>query len=142
MRLSIKQQHSITRLVESCFQNNRVIESQTKLIIQNLKNLPHGQSIATISLFIKYLRTRLEKNTILIESPIKLSNAEIRDIVSAVAKDHTVYQIQTQVDPSLITGIRVKIGDTILEDSFLTRTQQLAQTINGWLINYTRTRFK
>lgn len=131
MKLPTHQQHSISRLVESCFHNNRVNEPQAKLIIEQLKKLPHGQSIAAVSLFIKRLRSRLEKNTILIESSVKLSSAEIRDIVSTVAEKHTVYQIQTQIDPSLITGIRVKIGDTILEDSFLTRTNQLTNTING-----------
>lgn len=131
MKLNASQQRSIGRLVKSCFENNKVNESKTKLVIKQLKNLPDGQAILAISLFIKRLRQRLEKNTILIESPIKLSNAEVRLIVSQISKDHTVYKIQTAIDPSLISGIRVKIGDTVLEDTFFSRTQQLTTTING-----------
>lgn len=131
MKLSLKQQRSVSRLVESCFDNNRLNESKTKLTVNGLKKLPDGLAINTISLFIKKLRQRLQKNTILISSPIKLSNAEVRNIVNQVSKDHTVYQIQTQVDPSLISGIQVKIGDTVLEDSFSSRAQQLTNSING-----------
>lgn len=131
MKLNQSQQKSIGRLVESCFNNNKVDEQKTKLIIKNLKFMPSGQAIAAISLFIKRLRQRLEKNTILIESPSKLSNSEIRQIVANISKDHTVYQIQTNVDPSLITGIRVKIGNTVLEDSYISRAEQINQTING-----------
>lgn len=131
MRLNAKQQRSIKHLVESCFDHDQIDQNKSKLILNQLKKLPDNQSIAALSFFIKKLRSRLEKNTLIIESPTKLSNSEIRHIVAEIAKNHTVYQIQTQINPSLLTGIRVKIGDTVLEDNFYSRTQQLTNIING-----------
>lgn len=131
MRLSQKQQNSIKKLVEECFDNNHLNQAKSRLVVSNLKKLPNNQAIAALSLFIKRLRSRLEQNTLVIESPTKLSNSEVRQIVGQISQQHTVYQIQTKIDPSLITGVRVKIGDTIIEDNFFTRTQQLTNTING-----------
>lgn len=131
MKLNTKQQKTIGRLVESCFRQNKVDETKTRLVVKKLKTMPNGQAISALSLFITRLRSRLEKNTILIESPSKLSNVEIRRIVGEISKDHTVYQIQTKIEPSLITGIRVKIGDTILEDTYSSRSEQIIKTING-----------
>ena len=142
MKLNLKQKKSISRLVESCFDNNKIDDPKARLIIKQLKSLPDGQAIQAISFFLKKLRLRLEQNTILIESATRLSSQEIRQIVAQISKEHTVYQIQTNVNPSLITGIRVKIGNTVLEDSFFSRAEQLTNLINGWSNPINRTRLK
>jgi F0F1-type ATP synthase delta subunit len=95
------------------------------------KKLPGNQAIIYLSEYIKALRKKVDSYVLHIESSQKLTSAQ-RDKISRLIKTfYPVSQVVEEIDPKLLGGVRVKIGDHVFEDTIQSRIEQIGEAIHG-----------
>lgn len=98
-------------------------------IMGDLKSMPRSQAIYLISKFLKGVRKRKGATTLIIESAIDLSKTQIEKIVQKLKKEFIITDVKTIVDPSLLGGFRVTIGDTVLDYTFKGKLYQMREAL-------------
>lgn len=133
MKVTDKQlKRVINSLIQNSFnENGELKQEKVKKNINEFKNLPDQQAIQVASEYLKRLKMEVDKTTLEIYSALPLSNDEIKQIRDAAKADHKITQIKTVVNRDIIGGIRVKIGDTIFDDSVVTKILQLGDAIRA-----------
>ncbi len=130
---SIKQTDKmVDNLIRTSFDDEGML-SQDKVVehVKMIKSLPVTEAIATLSEYLHRIRIEVTKTTLEITSFIPLSNVQVKNITEAIRGDHVVMSVVSNVDPSLLGGIRVKIGDVVYDDSLIRKVIQLGDEIGG-----------
>lgn len=104
-----------------------VVVKNTKL----LKKLPFGEAITALTLYQKGLKREIIKTTLEIMSPTAISSLQKNLITKITKKTFKINQVKTTIDPSLLGGLRIKIGDFVFDDSVQNKIGQLKGVING-----------
>lgn len=117
------------RYVEYSYPQGKADAGRITKIMGDLRNLPRSQAIYIISKFLKGVRKRKGATTLVIESAVALEKKQIEKIVQKLKKEFTITDIKTIVDPSLLGGFRVTIGDTVLDYSLKAKLSQLREAL-------------
>lgn len=119
----------IQRLLKESFISGRQNSRKVVKHIKALKKLSTPEAIFALEQYLKGLKQLISKNTLVIESANKLSSKDIEQIKKRIKKNYQYSLSEVKINPSLLGGIRIKIGDLILEDSYLSRIDQLKGVI-------------
>lgn len=119
------------KTVKLTFHQGKVNVMTAEEVIRVLKTLPRAQAIYAISKFLKGLRRRGGGTTAVIESATPVSRRQLGNIVKNLSREHVVTEVRNQINPQILGGIKVKIGDTILDYSILDRISQVGRVIQS-----------
>lgn len=117
--------------IEESFLKGKLIEEKVNAVIKQFKKQSLPQAIFALTEYLKGLKRKLRETTLVIESSLDLSKAEIDQIIKQVQKDYQVSEIKFFKNPSLISGIKVKIADWVFDDSVKNRINMLGGAIRG-----------
>lgn len=121
----------IHKLVRVSFIKGKLNQPKIRQIIDILKNLSKGNAIKSLTMYLELLKKRLDQNRLFIESPIKLSDSQINEIVKTVERTTDVYETEVLVNPALLGGFKLKIGDQIYDDSIESKISQVKEAIRA-----------
>lgn len=121
----------VRKLVEGCFKDGRIIEKEVVKSIKNLKTLPTTKAIVAISEFLKELRRKERAHTMYIETAIPLSSTQVAKAKKIVAKNNIITKVLVQVNPEILGGFKLKIGDETWDESVLGKIEQVKEAIRG-----------
>jgi F-type H+-transporting ATPase subunit delta len=80
---------------------------------------------------LKASRKRLDPSLAIIESVLPLSNLQLNNLKESLER---VFKrnltIKNEVNDRLIAGLRIKVGDQVIDQSLSSRINQLTQEIN------------
>ena len=85
--------------------------------------------MAAIQLYLKGLKRKIAENTLVVESAVKLSGNELKSVEKMLKRE--VYVTEQQINPSLLGGLRLKIGDELLDFSIKSKINQVKERIQG-----------
>lgn len=129
----MKKSKNLKKLVEQCCRyccpDGRVDEKKVIGVIKNLKSLPRSQAIFAISEFLKALKKQKGETTLLVESSIPLPKSQLDTIVKKLKGDFVISEVKNIINPDLLVGFRVRIGDTVTDYSLQNRIMQLKEAI-------------
>lgn len=131
MKVNSKVFRLISKVVDVSFNKGKVNSAKVRQAIKTLSGLSVNNSVPALSLYLRLFKSRLSSYTLTIETANKLSSKEISSIVNKVAKTKTIYDTVITINPALRSGVSLKIGDDIIEDSLRTREEQVKEVING-----------
>jgi len=96
-----------------------------------LANASDSEQKRFLKLFSTHVRRELAKDTLTIESAETLDSGTVDSIVKSFTPRHprSLHVVQLS-SPELISGIRVRLGDTIYDASVSGKLQTLAASIN------------
>lgn len=117
--------------VKLSIEKGRVKRVNADEVIKILKTLPRAQAIYAISKFLKGLRRRGGETTVTIESAVPLSKKEISKVIKELSQEFVLTDVQNKVNPDILGGIKVKIGDTVLDYSIAGRISQIGKVIES-----------
>ncbi len=100
-------------------------------VIKILKTLPRAQAIYAISKFLKGLRRRGGETTVTVESAVPLSKKEISKVIKELSQEFVLTDVQNKVNPDILGGIKIRIGDTVLDYSIAGRVSQIGRVIES-----------
>ena len=124
-------QKLIHKLVETSFKEGKLLESQVTKSIKALKSLPKSQAIQALSEYLKELKRMMRKHTIYIETTIPLTSTQIYRVKKIVDKKVKITKIVTNINPEILGGFKLKIGDEIWDESLMGKINQVKEVISG-----------
>lgn len=115
--------------LESLTSGGEIDAKKAQGFVKNLKSFALPQAIAALSLYVKRLKAEVGKSTLEIKSAVALSPAQVSQVTKAIKIKHDVNSIETEVEGSLLGGIRVKIGDLVYDDTLGQKIESLKKAI-------------
>ncbi len=124
-------QSIIQKCIDASFDGGKLLEQRAQSFIKIFKSQPRVEAIELLTQYLKSVKRVLGSTTMIVESVIPLSSSEKVNLKKKYATGFTIQSIEYKLDPSLLGGLKVKIGDYISEDSLRSRIAQVKETIHG-----------
>lgn len=118
-------------LTEISFSDGKIIERQVVKSIKILKSLPQPKAILAMSEFLKELKRKEREHTMYIETAIPLSAPQINKMKKIVEKKIKITRIVVNMNPEILGGFKLRIGDDIWDESILGKINQIKEAIRG-----------
>lgn len=106
-----------------------ILEDRVKKHIDHFKKLPLSQALPLMKGYLKELKNEIVKRTLNIESTVTLTPVQIADIKESLGYRFSVSKVQNTINPHLLGGIKVKIGDMVYNDSLASKIERLKGAI-------------
>lgn len=110
------------------FKRDVLDEGVAKKFIKAFKGLPLNESVLTLNHYSRAIKAELSKTTLVIESAVKLTSAQVKDIEGSF-KYQKINETKTQLSPSILGGVKVRIGDVIFDNSVRSRINQVKEAL-------------
>ena len=123
---------AVDSLIKTSFNSEGALD-QDKITqhVKLIKTLPVTEATTALSEYLHRIRIEVTKTTLEITSSIPLSAVQIKNVTEAIRADHIVMNVVSSINPSLLGGIRVRIGDVVYDDSLIRKILQLGDEIGG-----------
>ena len=131
----MKRDQKITRLAKKLVELSKdkgvVTEAKVAEVLDALKQVQHRHHLTLLKTFLNFLRREIALQTALVATPTALSASTLQAIEATYTKlyDRPIKAV-TQQDPSLIAGVRVRVGDDVYDASVSGRLQRLADNVS------------
>lgn len=131
MKIKKQLQKTVNKLVDLSFKDDRMVETQVTRSIKMLKSLPKSEAIQALSEYLKQLKRKEREHTMYIETVIPLSPAQVKKMKKIVEKKVKITKVLVNLNPEILGGFKLRIGDEIWDESILGKIQQVKEVING-----------
>lgn len=121
----------IKQLVDLSFKDGKIVENQVVKAIKILKNLPGSKAILAMSEFLKVLKRKEREHTMYIETAIPLSSLQVNKMRRIVEKKVKISKVLVNMNPEILGGFKLRIGDEIWDESILGKINQIKEAIRG-----------
>lgn len=106
-------------------------EKKIAQILGGLKSMPRSQAIYIISKFLKGVRKRKGETTLIVESALPLTKTQLATITKKLKKEFVITEAKNIVNPALLGGFKVRIGDASLDYSLLGKISRLQEVVRA-----------
>lgn len=129
----MKKDKFLKRLVEQAviagFKDGKLVSGKVQNFIKSFKTLPRYKAIFALTQYLKGIKMELNKHSLVVESTIPLSVDEEKKIINKMKKNYSLFSYHFSINPALLGGLRIKIGDTVFDNSIETRIKEVKQAI-------------
>lgn len=129
MTKSDKIKNVIYQAVEDSFTNQSISKKKVWQYTKIFSSISSVDAIAYLQVYLHGLRKYIQDRTLVIETPISLSDSDQLAIRKNLGQKYSIMGSSVKIDTSLLGGLRIKIGDVILDDSVKTKIDQLGEII-------------
>lgn len=135
---------SINLLLDNSFKDGIICESNVIKSIKILKSMPKFLAIEALSKYLSGLKRLQRQHTLYIETVIPLNTPQLTQIKTIVEKKAIlgraglpagrqvkITKVISSINTELLGGFKLKIGDEIWDESFVSKINQVKEAING-----------
>lgn len=126
----------IEKLVMDSFSDGRMLEGRVLKSIKVLKSLSKSDSIFALSEYLKGLKRIERKHTMYLETAfpftpqqIKRAKKIIEKKVLPAGRQVKITKVKTVVNPDIIGGFKLRVGDEVWDESILSKITQIKEAI-------------
>lgn len=130
MKKSKELQKLARQLSELSFKDGKILDSKVGKSIKVLKTLPKYAAIEALSEYLNDLKRKVREHTMYIDTVVPLSPAQIQAFKKNV-KNMTITKVLVNIDPEILGGFKMRIGDELLDGSVSGRIAQVREVIYG-----------
>lgn len=112
-------------------QNSQIKPALVKKFAVSFAKLPRAQALFCLNEYHRILQRQTDASTLKIETATPLSTVQVSSIKKSLSSDHQILTTEVINNPSLLGGVRVRIGDDVYEDSIQSRIEHLKGAILG-----------
>ena len=132
----MKRDKKITQLAKKLVELSKdaqgvVTEAGVGEVLAGLKRAAQRNHLQVLKAYLNYLRREIALQTAVVSTPGSLSADALQEIS---AKYTALYgrpvSAEVKIDPSLIAGVRVRVGDDVYDASVAGRFQRLAENVH------------
>lgn len=132
----MKRDKKITQLAKKLVELSKdeqgvVTEAKVGEVLAGLKQVAVRHHLSVLKAYLNYLRREIALQTAVVSTPDSLSSETLQAIA---AKYTAIYgrpvSAVVKSDPSLIAGVRVRVGDDVYDASVAGRLQRLAENVH------------
>lgn len=117
------------KAVLASFEKDKLNEKKVRSFTKAFSALPRYQAILSLSEFLKGIKRELSKRTLLVEATIPLSKPEVLKIKKSFHSKFSILNSIFILNPSLLGGIKVKIGDNVFDGSIKEKINEVKEII-------------
>lgn len=119
----------IEKLVNESFLDGKIVELKLTQSIKALKALPRAKAIFALSLYLKGLKRKERQHTMVIETAFSLSPIQVSKCKKIVDRKFKITKVIAKIDPEILGGFRLKIGDEVWDQSMLGKINGIKEVI-------------
>lgn len=108
---------AIKRLYKESFISEKLDVASVENVISVIVKLPYPYSLSILSEYKKQILMYLDSKTLKIESANDLTNDNVSMIETLFKKRYSLMYTQTEVNDSLIAGVKITAGDYVFDTS-------------------------
>lgn len=121
----------VRKLIEASFSGGRIIEKEVIRAIKLLRSFPQSKAIFATNEYLKGLKRKEREHTMYIETAIPLSAPQVNKMKKIVEKKIKITRIVVNMNPEILGGFKLRIGDDIWDESILGKINQIKEAIRG-----------
>lgn len=121
----------VDKAIEASFKDNKLLEKKALGFVKLFNAQPRMEAIKLLSEFLKRMKVALNSTTMIVESTIPLSKKQKDIIKKKFSSKFTITNSEFKLNPELLGGLRIKVGDHIYDDSIRSRIYQVKEAIAG-----------
>lgn len=118
------------KAAELSFKKGELDKTAASKFIKAFKSLPLNESIPALNFYLTAVKRELSKSILTVTSASKLSYQQISELKKTFAKDFKILETHEEIAPSILGGVRVRIGDVVFDGSIRERLNQLKEAIS------------
>lgn len=123
-------QKLVIKLIELSFDGKgNLSEEKVQKCVRLLKKLPSSKAILALEEYLGGIKRQVEKTMLQIWSAKPLTSGQVEEILRQMKGSYPVTDVKTEVDPSLLAGLKVKIADVVYDDSVGKKIIKLQEAI-------------
>ena len=127
MKISKAAAATARRLFGLCQTGGRLDDAKLRSVVARLVESKPRDYAGVLSALQKLTRLELERRKVTVESAVELDEATRQRVVAGLAKQYgTDLVADYQINPSLIGGLRIRVGNDVFDGSVQGRLERLA----------------
>ena len=127
MKISKTAAASARRLFGLCQTNGRFDESKLRTVVTRLIEAKPRDYKAILAAIQRLTRLELERRQVTVESAVEIDDSTRERVVAGLASQYGPdLVIGYQITPSLLGGLRIRVGNDVFDGSVQGRLQRLA----------------
>lgn len=127
MKISKVAATNARRLFGLCQSGGRLDDAKLRLVVDRLIEAKPREYLAMLTALQRLTRLELERRKVTVESAIDLDEATRQRIATDLARQYGAdLTIQYHITPELIGGLRIRVGNDVLDGSVQGRLDRLA----------------
>lgn len=133
MKIGKDTQTMARRLFRLCLDGDALVEDNVRRIASQIVARKPRNYVALLNAFYEQVRYAVQRRTVTIESAVTLTEDERRAIYEKLSSKHgeNLYY-HWLVNPELIGGIRIQIGDDVRDGSVKARIDRLSDIVRNF----------
>jgi len=130
MKISKAAAASARRLFGFCQTGERLDEAKLRSVAARLVEAKPRDYPAILSALQRLTRLALERRQVTVESAVELDEASRQRVLAGLTKQYGPDLVaQYQVNPSLLGGLRIRVGNDVYDGSVKGRLERFANTL-------------
>lgn len=113
------------------FKSGKLDEIITRKFIKSFKNLPLNEAVFSLNYFLQAIKMEKAKSILTVESVIKIQKSQFSKIESGFKREFKILETRQELNPSLLGGVKVRIGDVIFDNSLKAKIEQVGNILKG-----------
>lgn len=120
------------QVVKNIFEN-RISDEMTKLLILIVAKGRQNDIRGILEYFLDRYREHEKIGVAYVTTPLELSEANKEAVLSKLldTTDYVEFEMNYSVDPALIGGMVIRIGDRVVDSSIKTKLEDLSKTLKN-----------
>lgn len=120
---------TVNKLAEKSFKDGMLNQSKVTKFVKLLNSQSKSMAIFSLTRYLKQLRRIQKQHTLFIETVIPISLAQRNKITEKFRKKFKITKVMTNLNPEILGGLKVRIGDEIWDGSLLNKLNQVREAI-------------
>ncbi len=120
----------VNKLLQLSFKEERLLESQVVKSIKVLKSLPKSEAIQSLQEYLQGIKRIEREHTLIIEAATPLSSLQVKKAKKFVEKTVKISRVQVTINPEILGGFKLKVGDNIWDGSILGSIYQIKEAVS------------
>lgn len=121
----------VKKLADLSFKDGRIIESQVIKSIKVLKSLPQYEAIMALGEYLNGVKRIERQFTLVVETSVPLATDTVKKMRKIVEKKNKITKVLVNINPEILGGFKLRIGDEIYDESILGKINQVKEVISS-----------
>lgn len=127
MKVSKTAAAAARRLFGLCQTHGRLDETKLRSVVARLMESQPRDYKGILAAILRLTRLEVARRDVTVESAVELDEASRQRVVAGLAKQYGEgLAVQYQVNPALLGGLRIRVGDDVFDGSVQNRLERLA----------------
>lgn len=130
MKRDVKTIRFAKRLVELSREDGKVTRENVAKVLEALKASPPRHLLPILKSYLRYVRVAVAQQTASVDTPVELPDSLPQNLEATFSKIYgRPVESAVSIDPSLIAGLRVRVGDDVYDASVAGRLRRLSEGV-------------